>query len=62
MSKKTYAPLTDEQATALRKYAHLHGHYWKAQLEKDWLRASATPELHQLRNTHGPLWLKGFKF
>jgi hypothetical protein len=56
--------LTTEQRTALLAYAKENGRLWKSELIWTWERASArvagdvSPELQQLRNTHGPSWLK----
>ena len=52
-----YPPLMLEQAVALRAYAHRHGRSWKTKLWKDWMDATADPLLHQLRNSHGSVWL-----
>ncbi len=53
--------LTDEQCRALVVYAAQHGRTWKARLRDEWMRAAAAPELHRLRNTHGPSWLARFR-
>ena len=56
-----YAPLTVEQAAALRAYVRDHGRGWRDRLWLDWISASAAPSLHHLRNTHGPCWLRKFR-
>ena len=53
--------LTDDQCRALVLYAAQHGQAWKARLRDEWMRAAAAPELHRLRNTHGPSWLARFE-
>jgi hypothetical protein len=55
-----YPPLMLAQVEALRAYARRHGRTWKAELHAEWMRASAEPLLHGLRNSHGPSWLKGY--
>ncbi len=55
-----YPPLMLAQVEALRAYARRHGRTWKAELGAEWMRASAEPLLHGLRNSHGPSWLKGY--
>jgi len=55
-----YPPLMLAQVEALRAYARRHGRTWKAELKTEWMRASAEPLLHGLRNSHGPSWLKGY--
>ncbi len=55
-----YPPLMLSQVEALRAYARRHGRTWKAELRAEWMRASAEPLLHGLRNSHGPSWLKGY--
>jgi hypothetical protein len=52
-----YPPLMLAQVEALRAYARCHGRTWKAELRTEWMRASAEPLLHRLRNSHGPSWL-----
>ncbi len=61
MKRITYAPLTAEETAALRSYAAEHGRPWKRDLRTEWMRASALPVLHRLRNTHGPSWLDGYR-
>lgn len=56
-----FAPLTPEQSAALARFAASHGLGWKAVLRAQWTAASAEPELHRLRNTHGPSWLAAFQ-
>lgn len=46
-----------KQQAALAAFAAVHGRRWKAELHRQWEAASAEPELHRLRNTHGPTWL-----
>lgn len=57
----TTKPITPEELAALKAYAAKHGDSWKNFLNADWMRARAEPELHRLRNTHGPRWLATFK-
>jgi hypothetical protein len=57
----TIPDLTPEQRTALEAFAAEHGRLWKSRLRDQWMNASATPELHRLRNTHGPSWLARFR-
>lgn len=52
-----YPPLMLDQAAALRAYALRRGRSWKSKLWLEWMDATAEPLLHQLRNTHGPVWL-----
>ncbi len=58
----SYAPITQEDLDALRRYADKHGRRWKLQLWSEWMNASAEPTLHALRNTHGPTWLDQFRW
>lgn len=51
--------LTPGQRIALARYAALRGPDWKDTLRGDWMAARAEPDLHRLRNTHGPAWLAG---
>lgn len=56
------APLTPDQAQALRDYAQRHGRTWKRQLNHAWMTGQfwpgdAAPLLQQIRNSHGPAWL-----
>lgn len=53
--------LSPEQVADLQAYAAKHGRTWKAKLRDEWMRASASPTLHHLRNTHGPSWLDSFR-
>lgn len=53
--------LTPEQDAAIRAFAKRHGGNWKATLRDLWMRAAASPDLHSLRNTHGPAWLAAFQ-
>ncbi len=55
-----YPPLMLAQIEALRAYARHHGRTWKVELRAEWMRASAEPLLHRLRNSHGLSWLKGY--
>ena len=52
--------LTTRQHIALARYAVLCGPDWKDALRGDWMAATAEPDLHRLRNTHGPAWLDAF--
>lgn len=56
-----YPRLTDHQAAVIRAFAEDHGRRWKATLRDLWMRAAAEPTLHNLRNTHGPSWLAGYR-
>ena len=58
MSAYTFAPLTPEQLEALALWVAEHEHQWKTKLAVAWVRGTAPPILHALRNTHGPLWLE----
>ena len=49
------------QHAALVAFAALHGRRWKAELRRQWESASAEPELHRLRNTHGPTCLDRYR-
>lgn len=51
------ATLTAPQRLALARYAALGGDGWRDALRADWMDAGAEPNLHRLRNTHGPAWL-----
>lgn len=53
--------LREEELVALSEYASKHGRFWKSKLRDEWLKATAEPILHALRNTHGPSWLDRFK-
>ena len=46
------------EKVALLAFATRHGRLWKARLSELWVRATAEPILHRLRNTHGPVWLR----
>jgi len=50
-----------KQQAALAAFAALHGRRWKAELRRQWEAASTEPELHRLRNTHGPTWLDRYR-
>ncbi|TMV76758.1 hypothetical protein FGG78_27985 [Thioclava sp. BHET1] len=56
-----YTDLTPDQLSALRDFARKNGRQWKSRLQERWMTASAEPTLHQLRNTHGPSWLRGYR-
>lgn len=60
----TSKPVSSEAITALKEYAVVRGRNWKAALRNDWTYGGpwSNPALAQLRNTHGPAWLKNFKF
>ena len=53
--------LSAEQHQALQAYAKQHGRTWRSRLSNEWMKASASPILHGLRNTHGPSWLAKVK-
>lgn len=53
--------LTTEEIAAIRAFAAEHGRYWKAELRRQWMNASAAPILHRLRNRLGPSWLVKFR-
>lgn len=57
---KTVSP---EALISLTEYAVVRGRNWKAALRNDWTYGGpwSNPALAQLRNTHGPAWLKNFK-
>lgn len=57
---RTFRPLTDDEAEALRAFAREHGPAWKQRLAALWQRAAAIPVLHCLRNDLGHDWLDGF--
>lgn len=57
----TYRDITPEQRRALADYADEHGSGWKRKLMTEWMRGSAPPELHALRNSHGPEWLEAYE-
>jgi hypothetical protein len=64
--------ITVNQLSALKKYADHEGRKWKKHLAGDWMDGFLTARLfmsrdeqsllQQLRNSHGPTWLKAFKF
>lgn len=56
----SFPELTPADHAALRAFAARHGRNWKARLRDQWIAASAAPELHRLRNSHGPAWLATF--
>lgn len=57
-----YAPLTDDQKRELTRFIAGRGRGWKADLRRCWEdgRGRIVAELQQLRNTHGPRWLKTY--
>jgi len=58
----TLPDLTPSQLHSLQIFAALHGRCWKQHLRAAWMNArGVTPDLHHLRNTHGPSWLDGFR-
>lgn len=57
-SAQIFAPLSAEERQALLDFARNNGRLWKARLSELWVRATAEPVLHRLRNTHGPDWLR----
>lgn len=56
-----YEPLTEAQIEVLNAFKAQNGRNWKSKLSAMWANATASPMLHRLRNTHGPLWLKSYK-
>ncbi|MHB0726989.1 hypothetical protein WDZ11_24085 (plasmid) [Roseomonas mucosa] len=60
-SDPDYPPLLHEQRIVLRAYAAEHGRRWKECLLAEWIKATADPLLHRLRNTHGPSWLLAYR-
>jgi hypothetical protein len=58
----TYAELTDDQNRALTQFIIGAGRYWKSDLRRYWETGSnrISAELHQIRNSHGPKWLKSY--
>lgn len=56
-----YQPLTAEQLDTLRRFALYAGRTWKAQLNTQWMNGKASGPLQQLRNSHGPSWLKAYR-
>lgn len=61
MPRETLPPLTTVQLECLQDFARANGRQWKAALRDCWMRSTASPTLHQLRNTHGPSWLATFR-
>jgi hypothetical protein len=71
MSLKDFPPVTQEQEAALRRYARINGRYWKACLRSQWTIGGPGRDsthslarydlLQQLRNSHGPMWLRLYK-
>lgn len=62
----TYPDLTPDQAATLDAYIAYHGRQWKSKLLEDWRTGRAASfvqghHLQQLRNTHGPRWLREYK-
>lgn len=63
-------PLTDAEMRALRMFVLANGRTWKSKLNLWWqggfARDGVLDEemrlLYCLRNTHGPTWLRGFRF
>jgi len=54
--------ITPEQLGQLLWFAGKRGRTWKSQLIKSWMYGYCpTPELQQLRNTHGVAWLRRFR-
>lgn len=56
----TYPALNIDQLAAVAKYIRKHGRTWKSQLLNDWMNGKCQGELQQIRNSHGPSWLKNF--
>lgn len=56
-----YEQLTEAQIEVLKAFKAQNGRNWKSKLSAMWANATASPMLHRLRNTHGPLWLKSYK-
>lgn len=52
--------LTADQRKAMIAFVISAGRYWKRDLRFAWEAGRVGPELQQLRNTHGPRWLKNF--
>ncbi|ESW92667.1 hypothetical protein NKL07_21905 [Mesorhizobium sp. C280B] len=64
MRHDRYDDLTPEELAAVQAYAAKHGRMWKSILRGAWLGQPPyddTGTLRNLRNTHGPSWLDGFK-
>jgi hypothetical protein len=59
--QETRMDLTPDQCTAVSQFAQTHGRSWKRALRQQWERASASPILHGLRNSHGPAWLARYR-
>lgn len=59
--KQMTKEITTSQHEALKAFATANGRGWKKELQFQWMKATATPELHALRNSHGPRWLAKFK-
>lgn len=60
-----YEKLTDDQMRVLRQYSKSAGWLWKSNLLWAWEKGLAPmgyPELYELRNSHGPTWLRDFRF
>ena len=60
-SDPDYPLLLHEQRIVLRASAAEHGRRWKEYLLAEWIKATADPLLHRLRNTHGPSWLLAYR-
>jgi hypothetical protein len=65
-----YPELSREQFEAIEAFARKWGRTWKMTLRKCWENGTIgvyvslphyAPILHQLRNHHGPAWLKKFR-
>ena len=56
-------PLRDTEVAALCDYARTHGRCWKAALRAEWMNASTTGILQELRNAahFGPTGLHRFR-
>ncbi len=57
---KTFTP-NHMQLCALVNYAQKHGRTWKSSLQAEWMTATASQLLMQVRNQAGPSWLVAFR-
>lgn len=51
---------TQDQLNALKEYAAANGRTWKSKLHHEWMNATASWPLMQIRNQFGPSWLVRF--
>lgn len=56
-----YRELTPEQLAVLQEYASQNGRTWKSKLWNEWMNATASWPLMQIRNQFGPSWLVRFR-